>query len=299
MRFLRSLCFPSFMTVLALLVTTDLFAGPARCQGPVAFGSGTYEEFVVPGANETMANGINNHNEIVGVHRINSDGGHGFLLRRGAFVTYDYPNAVTTSFVDINDSGTIVGYYALPDGATGTFVYRRGIVSTVDNPGTDVWPVAINNAGSIVLRSLSGDRHFLLRQGSTEEIVPYPGAEESFVTDISASGELIGRARLPGEVRSFAFVWSGGEYSILYPCEPGLLPSMFVGSTPALAGFPVYPDLPAYGYVGFVERPSGVTLIEYPGDNFSQVLSVNSSRVAVGQVADLTPGIRSFIYWPR
>jgi hypothetical protein len=80
---------------LAVAVPHTLIAQPIRCGGPLTFGEGTYRERVVPGANETLASDIDQRGDIVGVYRVNSDGGHGFRISRGAVFTFDMPDRAT------------------------------------------------------------------------------------------------------------------------------------------------------------------------------------------------------------
>jgi uncharacterized membrane protein len=70
----------------------------------------------VPGALATMPFGINNRGDIAGFY-IDADLGdgliaHGFLYRKGTYITIDHPLASTgTSSYDVNDNGQIVGFY--------------------------------------------------------------------------------------------------------------------------------------------------------------------------------------------
>ena len=76
------------------------------------FRKGTYEIFLVPGANATCTVGINNRGQIVGSYTVpGDDRGHGFLFSKGRYVTMDIPNARHTTITSINDFGDIVGTY--------------------------------------------------------------------------------------------------------------------------------------------------------------------------------------------
>ena len=70
----------------------------------------TYSTLDFPAALETRAADINSAGDVVGTYR-SADGEHGFLMRRGLFVSLDFPGAASTSAVGINDDGVIVGYF--------------------------------------------------------------------------------------------------------------------------------------------------------------------------------------------
>jgi uncharacterized membrane protein len=77
----------------------------------------------VPGDQDTVAVGINNHGQIVGVSRAGrGQPPDGFLLRDGAggpFTPIDAPGAPWAAATGINDAGTIVGLYEDPDATPG------------------------------------------------------------------------------------------------------------------------------------------------------------------------------------
>jgi probable HAF family extracellular repeat protein len=283
--------------IVAMSLAENVFAAPNRCGGPVLAAPGSYQELVVPGANETMAAGINARGQIVGVHRVNSDGGHAFVYENGEFITFDYPGAATTRFDAINNAGTILGYQAGSHG-DGIFLYRHGSATPLNFsvPGGGVYPVAINNLGTILLgANIEGvnSGRILTTTGEVTE-VRFPGAADTIVTDISSSN-VVGRARMADTNQYFSFMFSSGQYSLIEPCSYGLTPAMFVGSTMALAGSPWWPVLPAEGYVSFIERPNATYLLQYPGAEATFVTGVNSAGYAVGIIG----AGRTFVYSPR
>ena len=93
----------------------------------------------MPGAPATGDGAINDRGEIAGTSADSSDNLHGFvgfftdasdrarafLLRHGAFTTFDAPGAVDTVAEGINNRGEIVGPVGTPDGKQHVFVARR------------------------------------------------------------------------------------------------------------------------------------------------------------------------------
>jgi len=71
---------------------------------------GVYTSIDVPGADLTVAFGINDAGQIVGFYG-GSTGNHGFLLSGGVYTSIDVPGAVETYAAGINDAGQVVGRY--------------------------------------------------------------------------------------------------------------------------------------------------------------------------------------------
>ncbi len=84
---------------------------------------GRFTDLAVPGASSTMALGVNDHDEVVGVYTVGSGGGavmHGFTWLPGhGFTTVDDPHGVgTTTINGVNDKGDLVGFYVDAAGNT-------------------------------------------------------------------------------------------------------------------------------------------------------------------------------------
>jgi probable HAF family extracellular repeat protein len=126
----------------------------------------TFTTIDVPfsGATASVANGINNSGQIVGIYGSLS-GGHGFLYDAGGFTHIDVPGANNTNPSGINDDGQIVGYYSVgfdsefrPHG----FLYVAGVFTPLDVPdATHTQAFGINNRGQIVgtYTDSSGGQH--------------------------------------------------------------------------------------------------------------------------------------------
>ena len=97
-------------------------AHPARAPGtlpsPLARLASTGRSFdfstvAVPGAKRTVASGISDGGQIVGLYD-DSAGTHGFLLRDGTFETVDFPGAAFTVALGVGAHGEVVGAYRMP-----------------------------------------------------------------------------------------------------------------------------------------------------------------------------------------
>jgi uncharacterized membrane protein len=99
--------------------------------------------------------GINDRGDIVGEWDagITSTTGHGFVLSKGQFTSFDVPfaGATATGGNDINALGAIVGSWLDSTGVIHGFLAVRGTFTSIDYPGaaqTSAW--GINSAGQIV-----------------------------------------------------------------------------------------------------------------------------------------------------
>jgi hypothetical protein len=88
--------------------------------------NGQFIDLAVPGASSTMALGVNNFDEVVGVYvpSDNSQALDGFTWTpQGGFTTVDDPNGIgTTTINGVNDFGQVVGFYVDANGNTDGFV---------------------------------------------------------------------------------------------------------------------------------------------------------------------------------
>jgi hypothetical protein len=91
---------------------------------------GRFTDLAVSGASSTMALGVNNFDEVVGVYTPNGTTElHGFTWTPGhGFTTVDDPNGVgTTTINGVNDFGQLVGFYVDGNGNTdGLLATPRG-----------------------------------------------------------------------------------------------------------------------------------------------------------------------------
>jgi probable HAF family extracellular repeat protein len=72
---------------------------------------GVFTRIDVPGATETLPQGINDRGQIVGAYADAEGTIHGFLLDKGVLTTIDVPGALNTGANDINERGQIVGFF--------------------------------------------------------------------------------------------------------------------------------------------------------------------------------------------
>jgi hypothetical protein len=86
--------------------------GPALHGQPTSRESDGYTSIDVPGASDTVGQGVNDRGDIVGGYTSNGVS-HGFLSSRGTFTTVDFPGADSGFARGINRRGDIVGLYSM------------------------------------------------------------------------------------------------------------------------------------------------------------------------------------------
>ena len=162
-----------------------------------------------PGAgNSTVANGINDRGEIVGVYQDAIPGEHSFLYKAGKYEALVHPGAKEIGAQDINNSGQIVGDFPDARGTHG-FVYLENVgvfTPALDCPtGTVTALRGINNGGQIVggCFDVQGNEHpFLYMAGALNPIL-IPGAVSASIIGINDRAQVVGNLRFAGGAQSF------------------------------------------------------------------------------------------------
>jgi len=153
----------------------------------------TFEDLDVPNAGTTVANGINDKGQIVGLFR-GASGTHGFLLSKGQFATIDViPGASDTEAYGLNDKGDVVGKFLDSSGEHG-FLLAQGTFTSIDIPGASLTDAfGINNRGQIVGHfrdTISNDAFLLSAAGFTR--ITVPGALLTAAFGINDHGDIVG-----------------------------------------------------------------------------------------------------------
>jgi uncharacterized membrane protein len=150
------------------------------------------------GATFSIANGINDKGDIVGVY-IDNNGVHGFLLSGGRYKTIDVPGSVFTDVMDINNAGHMVMYWVSPSGVNNTSIYDGKTYKTINVPGAAIsYAAGLNNANDVSFFWLDGagqTHSALLHQGTIFKF-DYPKAVGSFAWGINDKSEIVGGYQL-------------------------------------------------------------------------------------------------------
>lgn len=177
----------------------------------------TYKSIQYPGADYTIALGVNDSNTVSGTFA-NSDGvNHGFFLQNGTFRQYDVPGFSGTTIIGINKAGDFAGTVG-SDGNYQGFVSVGGVISTfvVDGQPTDGY--GINSSGQsvgfFVNKELTGTHGFLRDSSGETTQIDYPGSLSTACTGINDSGVITG-FYVDQSANNRGFVLVGGKFQTL------------------------------------------------------------------------------------
>jgi len=221
---------------------------------------------IVPGADHTWANDINNAGLVVGSYQDAGGGQHAFTWRDGAFTLHPAPPGTFSSlrFDAVNASGAIAGSRNFEqNGVFGAqaFVMRRGKTTLID-AGAFPWafPVGINDRGDVLLTvqpSAPGPTrgsYLLAARDGVVAVAGCPGlnAFQGTVTAITNQRHLAGRMG------------------------------------------------PFTGFSGVVYSDAGVTAYDYPGAVSTELVDLNNAGYAIGHaaIADVILA-QPFLFVPR
>jgi uncharacterized membrane protein len=270
---------------------------------PLTMAQGTYTPLDYPGAQETIAQGINSAGDIVGCYDVGDLNLHGFLYSSGTFLTIDYPGEQQTCWLGINDVGKLVGYAWMPDFFLGLVYDRATGAITLLPPIPDargLFAYGINNAGTIVggaekynpQRSALTSRGFVLQGNQYTILEPSPGLDV-WLTSINNLGEIVGEKQ-DGQGVTGSFSYINGTYSkFLIPNHPGAF-ARSVNDFGVIAGY----GNPFVGHHAFVYDKGKITLLFFPGSDGDNVADgINNSGVVVGSYLG-GAFTRSFVWTP-
>jgi uncharacterized membrane protein len=177
----------------------------------------------VPGAQGTVATGVDDAGDIVGTY-LDAAGTalHGFLWQAGAFTTLDIPGAGSTDLNGINNRGQIVAFATAKEAgqASGGFLFEDGAFAPITVPGQPdafLGPQGINDEGVIV--GVSGNQGFVLESGELTLIDNPFSSFQIRPNDVNAAGQVVGSV-VPAQRTGAGFVLEGGEITLFGPPVP-------------------------------------------------------------------------------
>jgi probable HAF family extracellular repeat protein len=181
----------------------------------------------------SVAHGINNSGQVVGVSYTSSGNGRAFLYSGGVMTNLGTLGGATSAANGINNSGQVVGESLTSSGNTNAFLYSGGTMTDIGTLG-DNFSIAngINSSGQVVgVSETHGGTYdaFLYSGGSMIDI----GGAASSAIGINNSGEVVG-AENGSNGNSYAFLYTSGtgleDLNTLYA-------SLLVSGTGTKTGF--------------------------------------------------------------
>jgi uncharacterized membrane protein len=269
----------------------------------------TYTSIDFPGAIATVAGGINNIGQIVGVYLNPDFTAHGFVFTpTTGFATLDDPNATSGSeSIGISNSGQIVGTYnLLPpregdnfEGAHG-FLFNGSTFTAIDFPGAnDTTPHKINDPGEIVgvYRLADGLAHGFTYIQGTLATLDFPGAYSTQANGINNVGNIVGRYRAFGGAPKQGFLYNGSTFSTLD--FPGAVQTVAadINNSGDIAGLYTSATGPfgIAGSSGFLDRKGSFSSVTFPNSIGTEAYGINDNGQIVGVYQDQTGMVHGFL----
>jgi len=261
----------------------------ADCAGHLEI-QATLIEF--PNAPITVALGINDHGQIVGIYWDQSYNVHGFTYDHGQYAKLDYPGSIETDLNGINNTGQVCGYYLDIFGLPHGFVYSQGTFYPVNFPGApDTAAYGINSRGDIVgaYDDTSAITHGFAFQNGQFRTVDTPFSSQSLVTSINDRGHMVGYLwNDPSDpIRGFIFGPSGFS-RFDFPAAAVTAPNAINNQDEHGGAFVDFNG--AYGYVTISGRPYALYYYVLGMNNQNQIVGNAFNQITnrrVGFVATL------------
>jgi uncharacterized membrane protein len=179
-----------------------------------------YASLAFPGGTFTTANGINNHNVVVGSYFDRNFVVHGFIYREGKYTRVDVPGSTETEILGINDNGDMVGVYQVlgPINFHG-FLRHNDHFTTIDDPQAQFGTRAfgVNTEGTVV-GSFDDSQGFIRKNETfrTFNAPQKPGDPlQTQLNGINNQGWIVGQVLTGGRWRGFWF--KGDDLDFLEP----------------------------------------------------------------------------------
>jgi uncharacterized membrane protein len=238
-----------------------------------------------PGAQETLANGINDKGEIVGWY-LGPYGQQGYLYDDGIFTPLDVPGgqANITYPIAINNAGWIVGWSVNSLGNSYSFLYDGSVLIPLNLPASlDPEPhssavaLGINDRAQVVGWYIDTNiraRGFLYKKGVFTSL-DVPGATETYLRGINNRGQMVGYYIDSSNYRSHGFLYDKGKFTTLD--VPGALITAGTGINDKgqiVGGFD--------GGHGFLYDAGKFTILDIPGALRTDPFGINNQGQIIG-----------------
>jgi uncharacterized membrane protein len=175
--------------------------------GPVSPASGfNIKKIDVPGAHDTVVQGINDLGVAVGYYSlINVGPSYGFIYDGVNFTTINYPGASSTHVYGVNNAGHVVGDYTISSSIHG-FKFDGSVYTPLDFPNATVTRAyGINDSGKIVGEyTLSGITHGFTYDGQFATL-DVPSGTTTSCYGINNFGRIVGSFSSLGTTYGFSY----------------------------------------------------------------------------------------------
>jgi len=228
----------------------------------------------VPGADYTIAAGINNGGAIAGTFG-NAGEPEGFVRAQDGTITTFLINGMPTNATGINNLGQIVGYA----GGLGFIRNADGTFITFAIPSF-AQALGINDSSAVVGYT-AGPLGFLRNPDGSVTAISAPGSSNTVAQGINNFGQIVGN--INGETQAFVRETGGTFQTFVFPGAVGQTAAFAINDLGDIGGF-----YDVQLNHGFLELANGTFLsVDDPlRGNVSQVLGLNDFEDLVGLYTD-------------
>jgi probable HAF family extracellular repeat protein len=257
---------------------------------PAMAGSYTYTTLDPPGFNNSVTNGINDNDQVVGEFSDSSGNSHGFVWSNGNFTQINGPNGALIVVTAINANGLATGWYSLGSGTRYSFTYNTATSTmTLLNPKTKYHasPTAINASGTVLGNteqrvakndySLGG---FTVTGAKVKYLTPPGTGANTAFNAINDKGVIVGGYRDSIGLHSFSY--DKGVYTTFDPNGSTFDSAYFITKSGVIGGI--------FNGHGYVKVGSTITQYDYPGTetvfSYSGTIGVGTNGTVFGAWVD-------------
>lgn len=250
----------------------------------------------IAGATQIIANGINDHGQIVGQFGDQNGGVHGFVWEADSVSQVDYPGMSAINLYKINNLGQFVGSIKDPNGAVHGFFFDRGSFSPpLTYPGAGAtYAYGINDRGEIAGTCYAaGQSHGFLFKAGRFHAPNLLSAQQTAFQAINNSGQVAGVA-----------VDLNGTHGVVYLGNLGLFTSVFdfpdatvtypqaINGCGQFGGQYTNPNGSGHAFVSLAGSLLTVTI---PGAVSASILGINDRGQVCGNFIDANQAHHAYI----
>lgn len=257
----------------------------------------------VPGDTFTELLGINNEDEIVGLHGATVNQGFSLKLP-SSFTAENFPGSAQTDVVGINNLGQSDGFYVDSAGTTHGFIDNNGTFAMLDAPGTafnqllgindagqEAGYSSLNPGGQVLqlayVRQANGSYTYLDNATHTALL---PTNVNSQATDINNAGQVVGFF-MPSTTTSDGFIDNNGSLTVLQAPGSTFTQALGENNDGQVVGF--YNDANGNSH-GFVYSGGIYTTVDVPNATSTTINGINDAGQVVGFDVDAAGNTKGF-----
>ncbi len=285
----------SFLIFMSLLCFNSFFLTNTVAQVNIETASDnyTFETIDVPGVDFLSLTASSDFGDYAGYTKsVDGEKDVAFTLIDGVFTTYDFPESQNTYFFALGNNGNAAGHYEDSEGLFHGIVLENGELRQYDFPGavqTEIYGIS-DSTGALTGNYI--DAAGIRRGFSGDEIIEYPGAQETYADFVNSSGGMVG-SYVDAEGLYHPYIRTpAGRFVSLDLADAAFLEYFFVhgiNDARVIVARTKWVDIPPGTLVGTFQ--DGLKILEVPGSVSTEGWNINQDGSIVGHY-DTEDGLR-------